>query len=354
MLKAIDGFARWWIDGLAGALAGLGGGASARRYVIAAEDGGHAIREAGRGGGAAVGRLVPTGTDGVLALDPPGIASRLAGATVEIEVPEAWLFRRGLDPVAASSAPYLDAFARHHVERVTPWRVADVHYGVAATPLPEDASRLAVAIGAVPRALVERFVAALARTGPARLAIVAGTGAERFAIPVVSGDGGRLARTRRTVGAVLAVLILGTVGAVVAGSWAQEIYDGEIAAVDRLIADRKDFLRGAMERTRPRAEPADGLRAQRAATAPAVLLLEHLARALPDQAHLTDLRIENGTIRITGIAADATALIPALESSPLFMAVAFFAPTTRLTTGEGDRFHIEMRVEPVRSVEARP
>ena len=62
--------------------------------------------------------------------DPPSVGKQLTGATIEILVPISWLFRRKLAPVANESVPFLDAFARHQIERITPWREADVPSGL--------------------------------------------------------------------------------------------------------------------------------------------------------------------------------------------------------------------------------
>ena len=77
----------------------------------------------------------------------------------------------------------------------------------------------------------------------------------------------------------------------------------------------------------------------------AVLVLEALTRALPDSAYLTELHLENATLRITGLAADAPSLIAALEQSGRFSDVHFFAPTAKGTEGALYRFHIEGQVD---------
>ncbi|MCW1842731.1 PilN domain-containing protein [Prosthecomicrobium hirschii] len=349
MLKSIDRFARWWVDGLADLMVAAGRGRSAGRAI--------AVRaEAGASGvwtvedGTRRGRIT-VGADG-LTFEPADLPTRLEGAAVAVDIPEAWLFRRALEPVAAQSAPYLDAFVRHHVERVTPWRVGDTYYGVETEPLAEDPSRLSVRLGVVPRSLVAGLVEGLRRLKPRRLDLSAAGDAGRFVLTVAAdADGGRVV-PRRIAGTALAVLVIAAVAGVVAASWTQELTEGTAADLDRAIAERRDFLRTAMERTRPKSDPAEGLRAQRSATPPMVLLVDQLAAALPDQAHLTDLRIEKGLIRMSGVAEDVSALIPALEASPSFRSVAFYAPSTRLPSGSGDRFYIEMRIEPVRSAEA--
>jgi general secretion pathway protein L len=78
----------------------------------------------------------------------------------------------------------------------------------------------------------------------------------------------------------------------------------------------------------------------------AAIVLEALSRALPDGAYLTELRLENATLRMIGLANDAPSLIAPLERSGHLNDVHFFAPTTRGPDGTLFRFNIEARVEP--------
>ncbi len=77
----------------------------------------------------------------------------------------------------------------------------------------------------------------------------------------------------------------------------------------------------------------------------AVIVIEALSRALPDGAYLTEMRLENGTLRMIGLTNDAPSLIAPLEHSGHLADVRFFAPTTRGTDGAPFRFNIEARVE---------
>ena len=78
----------------------------------------------------------------------------------------------------------------------------------------------------------------------------------------------------------------------------------------------------------------------------AAILLEALSRSLPDGAYLTELRLEQGTLRLMGLTNDAPSLIAPLERSGHLSDVRFFAPTTRGPDGSLFRFNIEARVEP--------
>jgi general secretion pathway protein L len=77
-----------------------------------------------------------------------------------------------------------------------------------------------------------------------------------------------------------------------------------------------------------------------------VIVLEALSRAIPDSAHLLEIRLEGTTLRLIGLADDAPAMLAPLEQSGHLTGVRFFAPTTRGSDGRLFRFHIEARVEP--------
>ena len=78
----------------------------------------------------------------------------------------------------------------------------------------------------------------------------------------------------------------------------------------------------------------------------AVLAVEALSGTLPDDTYLTELRVAEGRIRLTGVSRSVARLVPLLEASPAFAEPTFFAPTTRLPNNQGDRFHLDARVVP--------
>jgi general secretion pathway protein L len=77
-------------------------------------------------------------------------------------------------------------------------------------------------------------------------------------------------------------------------------------------------------------------------------MLEALSRALPDDAWLNRLEVEQGIVRLAGASANAAALIGRIEASGHFTDVQFAAPTT-LAEGEGqESFTITARIVPGR------
>jgi general secretion pathway protein L len=78
----------------------------------------------------------------------------------------------------------------------------------------------------------------------------------------------------------------------------------------------------------------------------AAIVLEALSRALPDTAHLTELRLLGATLNIAGLTSDAPSLIAPLEHSGSLTDVRFSAPTTRGSDDAHFSFHIVGLVEP--------
>jgi general secretion pathway protein L len=338
----------WLVEGLADAAVwGLDRLGRREAYRVEVGDGGAAVKSAK---GADLGRLIDA--EGGSRFEPPDLARRLAGAAVDVLIPPAWLFRRELDPVAAQSAPYLDAFVRHHIDRITPWRSADVHYRIDHAPLPGDPTRLAVEVGVVPKRFLAGVVAALEALRPGHLRIVARSGSEAklFAIPLGTGVAHRTARIRRGVAVALWVVILGVPAAIGWIAWQTSAVQAEIEDADRIIEGRKAVLAAAARHDRAGTDAEDALRRLRASRLRAVDLIDALSAALPDDSYLTEFTLEPGKLRISGVSTNTPRLVPALESSGRFADAAFFEATTRVEAGTGDRFHIEMRlVEPAKT-----
>jgi general secretion pathway protein L len=79
----------------------------------------------------------------------------------------------------------------------------------------------------------------------------------------------------------------------------------------------------------------------------AVIALDVLSRILPDHTYVTELRIEDDKLRLSGITHDAPGLIRLMEQTAQFTQATFFAPITRSQSDTGDRFNIEARIAPV-------
>jgi len=96
--------------------------------------------------------------------------------------------------------------------------------------------------------------------------------------------------------------------------------------------------------------PLAALERRKYETPAGVIVLEALSQLLPDHSYVTELHLAGNKLQISGITRDAPSLIPLIEQSQHFTRATFYAPTTRTPSDPGERFHIEMRVEPKNTV----
>jgi general secretion pathway protein L len=110
------------------------------------------------------------------------------------------------------------------------------------------------------------------------------------------------------------------------------------------VTERRKALVTAGQQRPTVGRDAEGLLTQRKNAPFSVLALEALAQALPDDTWLSEVRIAEGRIRLIGVSHSVAELVPLIQASQAFAEATFFAPTTRLPEGEGDRFHLEARL----------
>jgi len=76
-------------------------------------------------------------------------------------------------------------------------------------------------------------------------------------------------------------------------------------------------------------------------------VLDALSQILPDHTYVTELRIEDNKLRLSGVTKDAPSLIALIEQSGRFTRATFSAPTTQSPSEPGERFHIEADIAPL-------
>jgi general secretion pathway protein L len=275
----------------------------------------------------------------------PQTRSLLARSSVDVMLaPSRFIFRSLELPQGAR--PFLDGVVRSQIDRLTPWSANEAAFGWS-EPTDAGNGQIAVTIAATTRSLVAPIARATiaARANQVRMLTRIGEG-QKLVIPVFAqniggGDEGQgLLR-----GIVAGLALSGFVFIVSLGAWliVGGSDDARLADLQNRIAERRAEL---MNRHGPAAEEAlKALQARKWATPSAVMVLEALSKTLPDEAHLTELRIESGKVQIAGLATDAPALIRLIEQSRQFTQATFFAPTVR-ASGGGQSFHIEAHIEP--------
>lgn len=292
-------------------------------------------------------RLVADG--GVI---PEDSAAKLAGQDIDIVRPSAELIVRSLDPLPADSRPYLDGIVRHHVERLVPWRADDVLYSYRVAEAGPRDDRLVVTIAATSRAFQASLIGALNALGVGRLRLLfsdVNAPGDEVVIPINADTltAARRATFRRAVIAGLSLLLLaGVSGTAFLGySWYRATET--LSAAEQSIVDLRKQLAARGPQHPGQGRDLDAILARRRTTPYAVLAINDVAAALPDTTWLTELRIGDGHLRVSGISRNVAELVPLIEAVPSFGEARFYAPTTRLAGG-GDRFYLDMRLMPGR------
>jgi general secretion pathway protein L len=275
----------------------------------------------------------------------PAIRSALARSSIEVMLAPAHFIFRSLElPEGASQ--FLDGVVRSQIDRLTPWSANEAAFGWS-DPVDAGNGQFSITVAATARSLVVPIASAAmaARATQVRMSTRGGEG-EALVIPVFVQDiGDRNGGQGLRRGLVAGLALSGLLFAISLGAWlvAGGGYGARMAELENQIAERRSEL---MNRRGPAAEEAlKALRARKWAAPSAVMVLEALSKTLPDDAHLTELRIEGDKVQIAGSAANAPTLIKLIEQSRRFAKATFFAPTVRGQSG-GESFRIEAHIEP--------
>jgi general secretion pathway protein L len=349
LLNSVKQAIAWFIDGLAEAAAGLMDRVSKRTPVRLIDVGGgaYAIEQADGKRDRARLKIVQKGDDSQL--QPPEAAKQLSERDVDLVMPPDELLIRTLDPLPAESRQYVDGIVRHQLERFVPWRSDNVLYSYEIAPVSAEDERLVVRVAATARTLHAPLMAAVGALGPRKLRLLyrgAGQAGGDIAIPLERGDSAsaQLRQLRNAVMGTVAALLLLSAAAFgyLAYSWNDATSALEVA--DKTDADLRKQMGGRGAQETPATRDLRAILARKQAQPLAVMALESLSKALPDDTWLTELQIADGQLRVSGTSQSVAELVPSVQKSPIFADATFFSPTTRLANNEGDRFHLQVRL----------
>jgi general secretion pathway protein L len=248
--------------------------------------------------------------------------------------------------VPAQAQEFLADIVRNQIERLSPWPVAEAVYGFETKSVRNDGSNLKVRVTIASRASIEAVCKELKAIGITPDRIVAPVEADTTSTPinlwVRSAHGTPATRLSlpRLIGAGLAAVISISFAVSLWALFTTNSTRADYDEVSRRIAD----LEGSGQTMRRPLKAAERAWVLKETSPVAVFTIDALTRALPDSAYVTQLRLENATLHITGLATDAPSLIAALETSRRFSAVHFYAPTTKDLNGDRYRFFIEARI----------
>jgi general secretion pathway protein L len=332
-MNAITGFFNRFVDGLALLAEPFEARRRAQRTAILVE----------RGDGYEIHRPRKKTPETLAAADLP----RLRNRAVELRLASERIVSRELT-LPETSRDYLGSIIRNQLERLTPWAAERVVFDYA--PVGRADARpgqIAVRVVATAREIVEASVARLAAAGVTAVAV--GSADEPLDRPSrIDLAGGRNARVKASARRIRFALFAWASAVVVAGSfavWRVADANNAAATIAAEIAQNRRVVDAAIARN-VASGGAQPIIARRQAETPMVVLLDDLARLLPDGTYLTELGLDNGEVRLAGVSDQAPALIALLQDSPELTEVRFAAPTTRSPDGTTDSFQIVARLRP--------
>jgi general secretion pathway protein L len=269
----------------------------------------------------------------------------LRGSQIGIGMqPDQVLFRELDFPKQA--ATFLDGMVWAQIDRLTPWPVGDVVYGLTA-PEPAANDRIALMLAATSRAKIQPLIdlaTDVGATSVSGVVTVPGTSTapvQLFALRLAGAGRAAIDMPRLLRRSVLG-MGLAAAAALVIASYLGSMLDAQQQELQQQLTQRRAALR-----LNQGTSSAETLLAKRKQISPSsVMVLESLARTLPDTTYVTELRVEGDKMQVVGLSQDAPSLIRLLEQSPQFNRATFFAPTTRSPEESGERFHIEAHVTP--------
>jgi general secretion pathway protein L len=356
--KQIDGLLRRWLDVLAATyFAWRDAWRAQRTLVISRENNQFVLRKTPRDNKSAI-RQEDEEERPVLAVLAPGeraseeILRASQWGIVVLEIPNENVVVRHIS-VPAQAREFLAGIIRNQIDRLSPWPSDQATYGFEADVDPQEPTALDVRVLIASRAVIDAAREQITAIGLAVDRVVASWCKAGNAKPITLWS--RLAdvspeyqaRIRRQIGIGIAATISASLAlsmwAMISASFTRGGSENVAARIDTL---RRQLQGPATLQSAASLPPNEREWYDKETSPTTVIVIEALSRALPDSAYLTELILQNTTLRIVGLTTDAPPLIASLEHSGSLTGVHFFAPTTREPDGKHFRFHIEGRVEP--------
>ena len=343
-----QGFAQWWLSGLRDAVPArwrVWAEGEARPQVTLWRDGDGVVCRLISAAGPAEMRF-PFAHFSVAALEQwlAGQGVTREGTNVAPVVSHELFFLRELSvPKAAFAA--LPKILEQEIVRRTPFQLSDIWH--AATAVGEEAGGVVPMCHWIIRR--DRAEAALSELGLTSRDVdclaVAGNGGE--ALPVITfrsvmdeDPAWALRAVRLLAAGALAAVMLG----LIAFEWRQASFAD---ALETALTEARQSAQSG----RDGMDPAARLFAMKAETG-VLAVWDELSRILPDHTFLTETRIADGTVTVSGFSADAAGLVRIIDQSPLFSGATLTSAITPDANERRDRFSLAFKLRGARS--ARP
>jgi general secretion pathway protein L len=258
-----------------------------------------------------------------------------------------------VDLLPASAEGDLAKIMAHKLDLLTPWSAEQGYAAQKVIGRRRDGT-LEVLLAAAPKAGLDQIQLQLAAVGvaPASVDVATDPDMRPAGVDLLRGS----TPEHRGRGLLASLLVLLVVAVAAGAGWAGwQIYQRQsrIAAQERLAAELERRLADLPE-LRARIEAlqvqASFLANDRASRPSPLVVLEALSRLLPDTVWLTEIRLEDRELVISGMAEEASTLIPLVESAAEFEQVRFQAPSTRVTARGADGAEREVERFALRAV----
>ena len=255
--------------------------------------------------------------------------------------------------VPAAARGVLEPILRNQIERLAPWPAEKTLFAYEIVPASSESGTLEVALTVTARSLIEGLVAELDGLGYAPGVVDCGTDVSvEPRLNLLAGQTGEIGRSGHLLVSLIGLVLLASLiaGAVGIVGFVQKTR--ELSALSSKVEESRSKLslelpsQSDVRRQRRQA----WLAAEKVAQPSMAIMLEALSRALPDDAWLNRLEVEQGTARLAGNATNAAALIGPIEASGHFSDVQFSAPTTRAEGESEESFTITAKIVPGRNL----
>lgn len=341
-------FLKWWRDELAGLLPQRAQGRSAARILVAiTPEEGYRVFE---GTGAKL-RPVRAGLE-LSALDAVGAAADLArsnpGALIGIRVPLASCFVRSLE-LPRSAQDDASRILDLDLERATPFKLKDVYCATLVENKDDRSPQVRVRHLMIKRQSVEPVLSELNASGASVDFIDCWDESTGQALPVdfLASQQQQATAARHGLSFMTLLLALLALLGVSALVLANARYQTALQTVEAQVAQARaqaTNVRRALDTSEAALTEIDQLQRLKLATTPTVELIDALTKLMPNSVWLTDLRLENGALDITGLAKSSAALLPLFEHSPVFADAAMASGVNFDPQENKERFSLRVKV----------
>jgi general secretion pathway protein L len=282
-------------------------------------------------------------------LNAPNLAPMFRGSRVEIFLQSKRFLIRPLE-FPARAADFLEGIVRAQIDRLTPWTASEAVFGCS-RPIKSSAESITAVIAATTRKVAMTYVEAVSRYHPNAVAVwTDATGYDVGPVKVFEQKArGHLDAARLSRALSFSLMATGVLAllSVVSAVWMSDYLGTQEDELAQQISQRRAAIRASDGSTR---SPSAALERRKLATSPAVVVLDALSQVLPDHTYVTEFHLAGNKLQIVGITRDAPSLISLIEQSSYFTRATFYAPTTNAPSDPGERYHIEMQIEPTKTV----